>query len=864
MSNSVESVLHLRLRNFRCHREYEVTITPNKIYLLTGDSGNGKTTIFEAIYWCLYGKGTKFLPFKASPKTVTHVTLNIVTAHLNVTVDRYTNAHRLKVCNNITNVNLEDVTAQEYINEVFGTNNFWLSTSYLKQKGFNSLIKGTPGDKRKILNRISFKKDAPDAIDEILDKVDVMINEAGIKRNLIHTQFNDGLETYKRAITESNVNITDIEAGIPNDMDIYPTTINALVDDIKALRSVIEESATLVSQYRHLYDVVEGVDTATLDLEAAELHNLLSKLDLMETRHTLMNELDKHQSKLKVLNDDMAKLQIPSVSDGMVETNYSDQEIYTAQSNEFQYQQMKTISDQLNITYSIDAMRSEYNKRCGNATAIKDYINCVNTNTQRSKLIHDIQSRIDTLTQKIVSLDDTVVNVETLMAEISTLTIDRDNARVLDKERYDHLERTLQTSVITCPHCSGCMRIVGNAAIPVESFDHSAYVSEYNAIRQKRDIAIQDITRRLSNATRLYNEALSRANEIKRTQDQITTLTSQLNTITLSPVPGLPDGVHKDMLPQLEHEIYTIASWKYISPPTLSSQDMITCRNMFRRREIMRHVSDVTTDIETIQLKIDTLTAQIDNITFTYIDTTKYSNTTSIWKRLYDIDAIRKHVSDFNNIKTSPLVLNYNDTLSMYTSKSQQYTDITGRYTYLVKIKGLIDQRDALAKLRDALDVYQHREARAVQLKEAMITIQHARYAMSTARVNMELSDIIKGLYTKPLSVQLRMFKIVKKGNRIKPTVNLYVMMDNEEIDPSVISGGESDRLSIALTLALSKVRCSPILLLDECFTSLPANDRDRTIDIIVKHGKAQDRFFLCIAPNSSSDWFEKEIEVSH
>ena len=54
-------LLKLYIRNFRCYRNYEVDYTQH-IRQLSGRSGSGKTTIFMAIEWCLYGDIFKTTP----------------------------------------------------------------------------------------------------------------------------------------------------------------------------------------------------------------------------------------------------------------------------------------------------------------------------------------------------------------------------------------------------------------------------------------------------------------------------------------------------------------------------------------------------------------------------------------------------------------------------------------------------------------------------------------------------------------------------------------------------------------------------------------------------------------------------------
>ena len=44
------------LENINCHTNLEVLLERGKMTLIKGDSGIGKSSIFQGLVWCLYGK----------------------------------------------------------------------------------------------------------------------------------------------------------------------------------------------------------------------------------------------------------------------------------------------------------------------------------------------------------------------------------------------------------------------------------------------------------------------------------------------------------------------------------------------------------------------------------------------------------------------------------------------------------------------------------------------------------------------------------------------------------------------------------------------------------------------------------------
>ena len=49
-------MLHITLKEFRCWKNLTIDIPLGEVTLIKGASGCGKSTILQAIVWCLYGK----------------------------------------------------------------------------------------------------------------------------------------------------------------------------------------------------------------------------------------------------------------------------------------------------------------------------------------------------------------------------------------------------------------------------------------------------------------------------------------------------------------------------------------------------------------------------------------------------------------------------------------------------------------------------------------------------------------------------------------------------------------------------------------------------------------------------------------
>lgn len=104
--------------------------------------------------------------------------------------------------------------------------------------------------------------------------------------------------------------------------------------------------------------------------------------------------------------------------------------------------------------------------------------------------------------------------------------------------------------------------------------------------------------------------------------------------------------------------------------------------------------------------------------------------------------------------------------------------------------------------------------------------------------INNILPQLISTLFDTPITVRLDMYKEMKAVNtysqgRIVSKILLVVTNDDEEFSPVMLSGGEQDRISFALTITLNKIMKSPIIMLDEAFSSLCNEDKITAMQLL-------------------------------
>jgi ABC-type transport system involved in cytochrome bd biosynthesis fused ATPase/permease subunit len=110
-----------------------------------------------------------------------------------------------------------------------------------------------------------------------------------------------------------------------------------------------------------------------------------------------------------------------------------------------------------------------------------------------------------------------------------------------------------------------------------------------------------------------------------------------------------------------------------------------------------------------------------------------------------------------------------------------------------------------------------------------------------------------------PICIQLQAFKENKK-KEVKPSINLAIDYKGLECDMTMLSGGEQSRVVLAYALALAEMFSTPLMLLDECTSSLDQELTSVVFDAIRTNFNG--RMTLIIAHQIIQGTFDKVIQL--
>tara|TARA_R110001599_G_scaffold115575_3_gene282433 strand:- start:685 stop:2580 length:1896 start_codon:yes stop_codon:yes gene_type:complete len=145
------------------------------------------------------------------------------------------------------------------------------------------------------------------------------------------------------------------------------------------------------------------------------------------------------------------------------------------------------------------------------------------------------------------------------------------------------------------------------------------------------------------------------------------------------------------------------------------------------------------------------------------------------------------------------------------------------------------------------------------KMKLKAVEIECKQLEDTVNNINTLIETTLPIFFNEPISMTLMLYKKVK--NNLKPCLNLEICHKGCKYDNiNSLSGGEGDRISLALLLALNFVSNSPIILLDECVSSLDGDLKESCIEAIKS---IPNKTVICIDHDDTMEgYYDSIIEV--
>ena len=196
--------MRIKIQGFKCHLDEEYLFEDGQMSLIKGESGRGKSTILQAIFWVLYGNMRSIYNNTGGTKSLS-VTLEIP----GFVISRKKNPELLVVFTE--DKRYEDAVAQKAIESLFGPRDVWKACSYIEQQSRCSLLSGSTAERMDLLNSLSFTGETPK---EYISKINQKLKEVDHEFTKFQASFTTEVNLYSQSLEKKPVSEIGTETTI--------------------------------------------------------------------------------------------------------------------------------------------------------------------------------------------------------------------------------------------------------------------------------------------------------------------------------------------------------------------------------------------------------------------------------------------------------------------------------------------------------------------------------------------------------------------------------------------------------------------------------------------------------------------------
>lgn len=808
--------MKVKIVGFKCHVDSEYEFPMSNVTLLKGPSGSGKSTVLQAIFWCLYG-GMRGVYNNGGECKKCSVKIDMGMT----SIYRQKRPELLKLIEG--DKVYEDKVAQAMIEKMFGSRDLWRTSSYIEQKSRCGLMNGSNAERMDILNKLSFNNEDPKAC---IERITVELKDNIRLFENKQAQFMVKLESFKenikkRDIRKDVVATSDNVSMLMDNIDIYEKKVKCLKDEVIKQERLKGQYNMLKIQLSSAEKRLEEIPKTKLDIallidkirdEKQVCEGLKSSIRLYEKRRQLEIEISRLEESLlsvkRILDEKYPDWK-------MLDISPTCEEIWRVKETEMLREKNMILCEKMGCEYEENFLknaRDELRKQVEKTLEIDRKVSIYN-----SYISHINQYRR-------LNIND--ADIETL----AQLDVDEIN-------QCRHLmELQKARDILKCPHCDRGVYIVRDVLVkgdrdPVTKEQITEAQNKYNNIRDKKE---------------LIKNAIKHRKEI----DKLKKLLGDISEVERYIKSG-------NKIQNIANKLENISKIKFINNPELSS-DLLTHINRFRKLESeicckkaemhkmpggkIQNLPEASAKLNRTLESIRTHENQLDQFKKHEIRRKELTETINSYKKHLSNIILRPELNDeYENLKEklTHLRILHDDTL------------------YAID---MLDKQEHLSHLRSELLKLQENNISLERLKKNAIDVECQLLQETVDSINLAMEETLSLFFKEPITVTLQLYKTIKSKKLIKPGVNITIKYKGSSYDSvNQLSGGEGDRLSIALIMALNSISTSPFLLLDECMASFEHNIKESCLKMLKRcHNKT----IICIDHGGSDGFYDHTISL--
>lgn len=796
-------MIRISIRNFRTYLTREdgtpfVFDFQPGVNLLKGESGIGKTTIFHAIHWCLYKKpATGNSPIYGVKGEQTEVTLEIEN---DILVTRVSPRAIFTVKLLTSNQLLENEEAQIYIENRFGKDYVWKTCNYVSQGTINQLLSNEISESQKweVLYNVSMGTQGASNV-----TIEGMKQKLKLKAGDLETR----MEKYGREI------------------EFRDSTLKTLIEKIEGLEGEVGGRGLFSENLENLYLTMKN---------KAKFPNRDSSTELMNrVREALVEgetKLREGEIKLSTLNDNMETM--------ILKNRDLELELIGLKSKHRDLQDRldKQLSYERGVERLLDQW--EFLKQIPREKLAEKAVK-FHRELTRFRNIYRLPE--DSEDESLITSVERALVYQGLTRDIelktkSFMTLNPDLPRTTNLETMMVAEEKLGSRhALNCPDCDHMfwITVTPNGVAEVDN-------SEAGAVK------LNSKSRELLNQIR---NLLSQRNGMEPpSQNHL--------GFTINDIPLL-----KDWFPL--PKALKVLIGRYLSHKALPDVDFLTRSpppdsvNPDTVREVETRISSLTSDVKT----------KLEQIAEQRVLAMKLE--TELGKIKYEIRNQQSLLSQLQDEKDW-----WSKPGNEYSSK-QEVEDLYLEMTTVKKLNSeLWELKTRIEKLqREKEDIHENcitplkGELSAVSELKTMIEETESKYLSEcVTHVTSVTNGFLENSFEKPLSLDLITEKDVKTTGKKKHSLNVKILTSNNsqtgivERDLDGFSGGETDRISLGISLGISSLSPFPVVLLDECISSLDTEMKDKVIRALRQQAKLTNKSIVLICHDALEGLFDNVV----
>ena len=825
--------MHVKIVGFKCHLDVDYNFDTNAMILLKGPSGVGKSTVLQAIYWCFYGS-MKGIYNNAGIMKKCNVTIQLN----NLIIYRQKGPELLRVTYQDTNgqeVTHEDEVAQQIINQTLGSKELWKSCSYIEQKDRCSLLSGTAAERLALLNQLSFDQDDPKYYIDKIDQELKALNKQFIEEQAV---FTTELNLFTQQITHKPAKFTlsDVDIiTIRKQIEEQEKESQRLYQEVLSHERVIGSYSTLKTQLSTLssvsFDEKNNYDEKSYHEKCQQLNNEIQSMKnlLTNINHygAIKQQLDTYNYQLNTQHQELTnitqQLEImeKNINPNEIKVNVTDQMIWQTSQQEMERQTNLNECSSLGCNYDISDIKTKLNELHRQLNRYQEMEMYKRTFNELSSLQKQFIPNSDVLSE----LENTKNNI---MMEIS------------------ELKKGLE--LLQCPSCAKSLRYHNRQLI----LENGNPVNPQQIQAKNRDL--ESIQNRINK----YHQTNS-------LQIRIESLEKQLSGIVISEEPII----------DVRNLITKLMGIKVIPVPTY---DSTTLKRIYEQNKLLSECNQLTAKKQQLIISIGDLENKIRNIQLPSIP---FSNTNDMLLSIKQAENMIKRLNEEyqkylqkkaeyqQSINTQKILSQqiaelekslrpnsqslYQNSIVMIKELKTKLDDGLYGNTIVAKQKQLEQKRNEVILINNDLTTLQ-------RLKQKAIEVECKQLQDTVDTINSSIEEMLPLFFNEPITVTLQLYKTLKTKKETKPGLNIVIKYKGAEYDNiNQLSGGEGDRISLSLVLALNSVSNSPLIMLDECISSLDGPLKEACIEAIKT---LENKTIICVDHEGTEGFYDKTIVV--